>query len=1121
MSYAVTVHKPSSVRHAIVADVFEPGVQSLVLARPSALDIHSITEQGLALQHTIPINGTITALATFKPSKAEVSWLFVLTESCVCFVLEYSDGKFVTRQVLNDLEDRVSPDTDTAHVAIIEPSRRGILLYFKKSTLTYIPLIPIARKARNRKAVTEAPTEITGTLYPHFKLHIDELLIISIVFLEDETCPTIAVLYRDGYHERHVKVYQIIPEEQRLKELHPSRPNSYSSLDQGASMLLPFKAPVKGFFLLGEQILTYFYPPELSKLPLKIPFEGPINFCAWTAIDDSGERLLLGDEFGKIYMLQVELAPLDDESIAEEMQYVKGWNLVPIGETSIPTTLTYIDAGFFFVTSHFSPSTLFYLSEEEPHVRSVQTLPNLAPITDFQLLKRDNAMDVVACSGGLKSGSLRIVRSGVGVDSIAEVVGIPEITGLWTFPGHIVVASFIERTAVYKGDPEEGEVQDITGWLGIESSEPTVGMALRGSQVIHIGNSKVTTIDISTSEAHSVSLDGRISDAEFTTDGILIAVMDKLIYMSLDLKEVASTTLPNEIACLSASDDTVFVGQWEECNIVILSLPDLKQIDQTGQLAGGIPRSLELCDLNTIDVPVLLVGMADGTLYSYHLRGSTLTDQKSSVLGTRPVSLYRLRKGIFAVSSHPSMVYGAGKKISISSVNMAPPTALAVCQKSPAAMDDDEDEDIIVFATENKLIFGVVDQLMSTHIQTLEMNETARRLTIMSPSTGVIGLITVKTEIESYSGDEIMSCFVKLVDTALFEVVYEYPLGKEEMAESITSGVIGGVEYLIVGTGYVSIETEEYTSGRILVFDILPSKKLSLVLQRELSGGLYAIEVVDGKLVCAINSIVRLCSLTMDPATGVLDFKQECGFRTATIAICLSTYKDLVFVGDLIKSVTLLRIERAPDTSGKDYQFKEVARHYEPMWMTDVEMLNDHMMIGGEAEGNLVMFEYDSSDTGKKTTRDDEPPLLEVYSRMQIGQVVNRIRRIRPEPVSSVEHPIITPEAYFATREGGIYLFARISPDQVNTLVSLQENLSAYIKSPGNLSLVEFRRFRNQRYNPGELQRFVDGDYIEQFLELDDDAKEAIVKGGFRGCVDLQYSAAQMTAMVEEIKRLH
>ncbi|KAK9243453.1 CPSF A subunit region-domain-containing protein [Lipomyces tetrasporus] len=1124
MSYSVSIHKPSSVRHAVCTDLIAPGVYSLVLARPSTIDVYGIQTSSLSLQYSLPVNGTVTSLLEFKPTTSPTSWLFVLTEDCIGFTLSYKDGHLVTEQISTDLDERFLPDTDTEHIAIIDPQFRAILLHTYKSSLTYIPLVQSA--SSNKKRVSKTPAaatstglQVTGTLYPARRLPIEELIIISIIFLENVDRPTIAVLYRDGQHARHVKVYEVNAMGNALEEVKGS---GLRNVDQGASLLVPFPSPTGGFFLLGEQLLTYF-PPLNSKdsKPKKVPFNGPINFCAWACIDDTGKRFLLGDEFGQIYILQVNLACDGDAST------VADWKITNIGETSIPTTLTYLDSGFFFVTSHFSPSTLFYLSPEAPHVQTVQVIPNLAPITDFQLVNRENTTDVVACSGGFKSGSLRIVRSGVGVDALAEIAGIKGITGLWTFDKDIVVASFIENTMVVKCDPEVGTFEELPGWCHIVSNEPTIEMAEYHSKMAHINRSSVTIVDTMNGRLISRYNGGQISVAVITPQAIIIATsLTTLVQLSWDLTVIATVTLPDEISCVTATEDLCVVGLWNEVKVGLYSLPDFHQVGDTEKLSGGNVRSLKISTLDSIAQPILFAGMADGTLHSYHLCPSTamdgeLSEHKITILGTQPVCLYPLKNSIFAVSSHPSMIYGHAKKITISSVNLQAPTALAVCKYTSIA-EDSNGSDVLIFATDGKIMYGIIDQLMSTHVQTLELQETARRLAILSPATGVIGLITLKTELDSYSGDEIINCFVKIVDSSLFEVVDSYALQENEMAESISSGFFDGTEYLVVGTGFAA-DREEYTKGRVLIFEITPEKKLSLVLQSELHGGIYAICEVNGNLVCAVNAIVRLCTISTNPMTGSLDFKLQCGFRSPVMAITLSTYEDYVLVGDLMKSVALLQVRKVSSTEGVEYMFHEVARYYEPMWMTAVEILDEKTSIGAEAEGNIVVFQREDM-TGVRDSafmpKSDDDPVLEVISSMRVGEVVNRIRRITKQSTDiSINDPVVIPQAYYATRDGAIYLCGQVSPQHINTLINLQSNMSKIVKSAGELNILSYRAFSNQRRKLQEPVRFVDGDFIEQFLELSQLDKERTVEGA-NGGVNLGLSVGQVSGMVEDLKRL-
>ncbi|KAK9457102.1 CPSF A subunit region-domain-containing protein [Dipodascopsis uninucleata] len=1123
MSYTVSIHKQSSVRHSACAELTAPGVYSLILARTASIDVYAIQSSGLVLQHSTPVNGTVSSLLSFKPTNSHVSWLFVTTEEHVCFTLSYKDGKLVTEQVLRDLDDRLMPETDMEHLGIIDPDSRGILLHFNKGSLTYISLVPVS-KSRSSKSLSAksnsrvSSNAITGTLYPPIKLPIEELIIISIIFLANTEKPAIAVLYRDGQHAKHIKVYEIIVLEGRLEEIKGS---GMRNVDQGATRLIALPSPAGGFLLLGEQIITYYSSAEDVR-PKKIPFEGPTIFCAYARIDENGQRYLLGDESGHLFMLQLEF----------NSDKVESWKVNKIGETSIPTTLTYIDSGFFFVTSHFSPSTLFFLSAEAPHVQTLQIIPNLAPITDFQIVSRENSTDIVACSGAFKSGALRIVRSGVGVDILAELAEAGDVTGLWTVGNSIVVVSYIERTAILKGNFETGDIEDVSDWNFIDYGQPTISVGVFGEKMVHINKTAVKLIDIENNTVRSY--ENTISAAYIAEDYIIIStsLSNEIHMLDNSLKVLHSASLPNEVSCITATSELCFVGQWGSSKVLILNRYGLQKVGETETLLGGIPRSLQVTKLESMPKETLFVGMADGTLYTFRIDQDTvksgeLLDRKSMLLGTQPVSLYKMNNAIFAVSSHPTMIYGHSEKIALSTVNVPIPTALSLCH---IADNTTESDDILVFASENKIYFGIIDSIMSTHVQTLELHETARRLTILSSLTSLVGLISLKTELDTYNNNEIVSCSVKLVDMSIFEISDTFCLDENEMAESITSGKLDGSEYIVVGTGYISDEKEEYENGRILVFEVTADKKLSLLLSSSVNGGVYALEILEDKLVSAVNSLVRMSRIFTDPNNGHLSIKHHCGFRSPTIAISLSGYKNYLLVGDLMKSVTLLKINKSDSSSkSEEYIFEEVSRHFEPMWMTDIEIIDESTSIGAEAEGNIVVFHntaVEDNDGQERETshsflsHEYDQSLLEIVSSMKVGEVVNKIRRVKHSANMSFSSQTVTPQAYFATRDGGIYLYGKIRQEFVDTLINLQSNMSKVLNSAGNMSLLEHRAFSNVRRRLYEPLRFVDGDFIEQFLELSVEERQLIVEGN-NGGINLGFGVDQITEVIEDLKRLH
>ncbi len=78
----------------------------------------------------------------------------------------------------------------------------------------------------------------------------------------------------------------------------------------------------------------------------------------------------------------------------------------------------------------------------------------------------------------------------------------------------------------------------------------------------------------------------------------------------------------------------------------------------------------------------------------------------------------------------------------------------------------------------------------------------------------------------------------------------------------------------------------------------------------------------------------------------------------------------------------------------------------------------------------------------------------------------------------------------------------------------LQTRMSTIIQTLGNMDFNMYRAFKNLERETAEPFRFVDGELIERFLDVDEDVQEEICKG-------LGPSVEDMRNMVEELKMLH
>ena len=98
--------------------------------------------------------------------------------------------------------------------------------------------------------------------------------------------------------------------------------------------------------------------------------------------------------------------------------------------------------------------------------------------------------------------------------------------------------------------------------------------------------------------------------------------------------------------------------------------------------------------------------------------------------------------------------------------------------------------------------------------------------------------------------------------------------------------------------------------------------------------------------------------------------------------------------------------------------------------------------------------------------------------------------------------------------EGSLYLFGEISPQYQDLLLTFQSRIQDHIFTPGNIEFNTWRAFRSDAREEEAPFRFVDGEVIELFLDLDE-AKQAKV------CRGLGPSVEQMRNMMEELRQMH
>lgn len=621
---------------------------------------------------------------------------------------------------------------------------------------------------------------------------------------------------------------------------------------------------------------------------------------AWTPIDD--QRWLLADDFGKLYLLMLLLENGDE---------VTSWTLDLIGETSRASVLVYLDDGYMFVGSHQGDSQVLKIQQEG--VEKVQTISNIAPILDFTIMDMGNRAGegqtneyssgqarIVTGSGAFRDGSLRSVRSGVGLEDQGLLGEMDHITDLFSLrssnSGEMVdtlVASFVGETRVFQFRAD-GEVEESADYKSFVLSEATIHAGnLPNSHIVQVTGSSARLIDSengmvlsewSPSIGHAITAASANSNSLALSIGGLEAVILDLMG-NLEVKARRHFEEEGQIACIhvpQAPSNICIAGFWQSAAVVILGIDNLETLQKTvvSDDAVSVPRSILLAPILSGQSPTLFVAMANGEVITFavELTSFQLSAKKITVLGTQQASFKALPRAdglsnVFATCEHPSLIYGSEGRIVYSAVTAE--KASCVC-----AFDSEAYPGAIAIATQDEVKIAVVDTERTTHVQTLQVGETVRRIAY-STRLKAFGIGTIHRSLRR--SQEVVQSHFKLTDEVLFKELDTYALNEEELVESVIRADIREdsgdlVERFVVGTAYLDDDQDESIRGRIIVFAVTTERRLKVITELPVKGACRALGVIAGNIVAALVKTVTISCLspTFSVATNVLAGRHIC-----------------------------------------------------------------------------------------------------------------------------------------------------------------------------------------------------------------------------------------------------
>ncbi|NXL67399.1 DDB1 protein, partial [Chordeiles acutipennis] len=1108
-NYVVTAQKPTAVNGCVTGHFTSAEDLNLLIAKNTRLEIYVVTAEGLRPVKEVGMYGKTAVMELFRPKGESKDLLFILTAKYNACILEYKqngDNIDIITRAHGNVQDRIGRPSETGIIGIIDPECRmiGLRLYdglFK--------VIPLDRENKELKA---------------FNIRLEELQVIDVKFLYGCQAPTICFVYQDP-QGRHVKTYEVSLREKEFNK----GPWKQENVEAEASMVIAVPEPFGGAIIIGQESITYHNGDKyLAIAPPIIKVNVLVVGC------------------GRVFfmLLMVHLCLLNSQ-------------------TSIAECLTYLDNGVVFVGSRLGDSQLVKLNvdsnEQGSYVVAMETFTNLGPIVDMCVvdLERQGQGQLVTCSGAFKEGSLRIIRNGIGIHEHASI-DLPGIKGLWPLRSdchretdNTLVLSFVGQTRVLMLNGEEVEETELTGFVDDQQTFFCGNVAHQ--QLIQITSASVRLVSQEPKALVSEwkEPNGKnISVASCNSNQVVVAVGRALYYLEIrpqELRQISCTEMEHEVACLDITPlgDTngmsplCAIGLWTDISARILKLPSFELLHK--EMLGGeiIPRSILMTTFESSHY--LLCALGDGALFYFGLSLETglLSDRKKVTLGTQPTVLRTFRSlsttNVFACSDRPTVIYSSNHKLVFSNVNLKEVNYMC-------PLNSDGYPDSLALANNSTLTIGTIDEIQKLHIRTVPLYESPRKICYQEVSQ-CFGVLSSRIEVQDASGgttalrpsastqalsssvstsklfssstaphetsfgEEVEVHNLLIIDQHTFEVLHAHQFLQNEYALSLVSCKLGKDPntYFIVGTAMVYPEEAEPKQGRIVVFHYSDGKLQSLA-EKEVKGAVYSMVEFNGKLLASINSTVRLYEWTAEK-----ELRTECNHYNNIMALYLKTKGDFILVGDLMRSVLLLAYKPM------EGNFEEIARDFNPNWMSAVEILDDDNFLGAENAFNLFVCQKDSA-----ATTDEERQHLQEVGLSHLGEFVNvfchgsLVMQNLGETSTPTQGSVL-----FGTVNGMIGLVTSLSESWYNLLLDMQNRLNKVIKSL--LDSGTWRSFHTERKTE-PATGFIDGDLIESFLDISRPKMQEVVANlqiDDGSGMKREATVDDLIKIVEELTRIH
>ncbi|KAM3526186.1 hypothetical protein MY4038_006934 [Beauveria bassiana] len=1170
MAYIAPVHLPTSIRHAVRLQFRSPDHEDLIVAKANRLEIWRVTQEGMTCLHTKVVHGTICMLQRLRPRDATTDLLFVGTERLQYFNVSWnpkSNEMVLTNETIHDMAEPYMRESQSQNKCLVDPTAKYMVMHLWEGVLNIFRLPNTPRASKKLKKMEQ--------------IRLTELWMKDSAFIHSRTGhPRIAFLYKTqlDQEEARVAVYRLTTDDKGTDvskfDPHKDRELDQVIADPYASMLIPVpvaeekryhvrntegtRAHLGGLLVVGETLLTYF--DSLTYSSVSSALDEPKIYVAWAMYDDT--HYFLADDYGRLDLMTLETYTEPKGVIVTGMT-VEPLKLSDSRELiSRASNLVYMGDGMLFLASHHGNSQLLRIDLDSRTLYIIKGLSNNGPILDFAIMDMGNRdgdnhqgnvfssgqTRIVAGCGAYRDGSLRSIRSGVGLEDCVILDELENTRGLFMIKSRgsrlvdILVASFVTETRIFL--MLEDEVEELYDWCGLNLEvETLIAATLPGYDLLQVTRTDVAIFHFDDrpeidswvkTKSWVNESEGEITSASYNDKWVLLCI-DGTTIVSLNIEKNLEACVQryqgtdpsqsDQVSCLHASPDVMdfgVVGWWNSGKITIVDLATLnakhgENLQQTTD-AASVPRDIALVQLHprNISGPTLLVALEDGTVTSFDVsvKNLELSGKKTVTLGSSPARLHILPEpddtsdgtsSIFATTEHSSLIYSSEGRLVYSATTADNATCVV-------PFDSYGFPHCILVSTDKNVRICRIDKERLTHVKSLPVHETVRRVAY-APGAKAFALGCIKKDL--IQNAEVITSSVKLVDEIMFqELGTPLPLTASstlEMVESVIRAELPDptgalVERFVVGTSFVNdaeVGEAGETRGRILVLGVDEKRQLYTIVSHNLKGACRCLGILDEYIVACLAKTVVVYSYTEENSTeGYL--QKLAAYRPASFPVALDISGNMIGVADIMQSLSL--VEFTPPKDGEPGKLEEKARHFQSAWATSVCHLDGERWLETDAQGNIIVLARNPD-----APTEHDRSRLEITSEMNLGEQINKIQRLNVAPADNV---VVSPKAFLASIEGTLYLYGDIAPKYQDLLITLQTTIEKYVKTTGGISFDAWRAFRNQAREADGPFRFVDGEMVERFLDLGKQTQAAL-------CQDLGLNVEDVRNMIEELRRMH